>query len=93
MCHAYLCHLFKAKSHRVGVKGEGRDTRWPGPLLSYSLTPDVSSPPCCQEPTEVDGASSGWAVPVAPSAVTAQPSNTETPLEMMASTSRQFACL
>lgn len=69
---------------RVGVKGEGRDTRWPGPLLSYSLTPDVFSPPCCQQPTKVDGASSGWAGPVAPSALTAQPSNTETPLEMTA---------
>lgn len=67
---------------------EGRDTQWPDPLLSHSLTPDVSSSPCCQEPTEVDGVSSGWAGPVAPSAVIAQPSSTEASLELMASTPR-----
>lgn len=74
------------------MNGEGRDTQWPDPLLSHSLTPDVSSPPRCQEPTEVDGASSGWARPVAPSAVTAQPSSTEASLELMASTSRRPTC-
>jgi hypothetical protein len=73
------------------VNKEGRATQWPDPLLSHSLTPDVSSPPRCQEPTEVDGASPGWAGPVAPSAVTAQPSSTEASQVLMVSTSRRPA--
>lgn len=40
----------------------------------------------------MDGASPGWAGPVAPSAVTAQPSRAEASLELTASSSRRPTC-
>lgn len=55
MCHAHLCHLFKAKSHTVGVKGEGE-----GPLVAWP-PPVLLSHTRCLQPTLLPGAHrGGW---------------------------------